>query len=153
MNKSRDKWRKLHFFSAPHFCFWHDPVVSASFITAEEQVNCRDQQKVRWKKWEKSRESKRGGRTVESISQYYPSLWAFPGWHTICGGCSILNLYHTNTNKPWAHCLLFIICVCVCVHACVCASMCAGNPRATEAKDKIASVHQLICVYVWVYVC
>lgn len=48
MNKSIDKWIITVYFSI--FCFWGDLVVSASFIPAQEEINCWGRQKERWGK-------------------------------------------------------------------------------------------------------
>ena len=57
MNKSRDKWIITVYFSI--FCFWGDLVVSASFIPAQEEINCWGRQKERWGK-EEAVEGERG---------------------------------------------------------------------------------------------
>lgn len=99
---------------------------------------------------EKERGSEKGRRrAVGSISQYYPSLWALPCWHMICGGCSILNLCHANELRLC--CLLFMKGVCVCVYICI-PCLCR---RATYKSDTEANFTSVcpsgLCMCVGVY--
>lgn len=87
-----------------YFCFWSDLVVRASFILNEEENKLLRPAET---EMEKERED-------SWFSQYYPSLWAFPCWHKICGGGSIFN----HPPCQWT------VCVCVCVFTHVCVGVC-----------------------------